>query len=261
MASRRRLAPWVAAAVAIGPGVGCTPGPIDVATLSSGGLTNGLVAHWTFDEDAGVLANDSSGNGHTATVFGPGWSWIPGKFGSALHFSGLDQASVPGLPQATESYSVSAWLFLASDELTPPTPPIANLLNTELPGGGWALYTTLTTGYAGYDFRYWTGVPAGSYEMSPSSACNCLTFDSWMHLAAVVDATTSSLTFYLDGSPLQVVPAPGGISPGASMLYMARAQVSGYTLTGALDDVAIYNRALVPEEVVQLSQAPAPDPQ
>ena len=32
-------------------------------------------------------------------------------------------------------------------------------------------------------------------------------------------------------------------------------------MTGALDDIAIYDRALVPEEIAQLAQAPAPDPQ
>ncbi len=34
-----------------------------------------------------------------------------------------------------------------------------------------------------------------------------------------------------------------------------------FPLTGALDDIAIYSRALVAEEVAALSKAAAPDPQ
>jgi Concanavalin A-like lectin/glucanases superfamily len=241
-------------------GLGCSAGPIDVASLPSGSLTDSLVAHWTFDEGVGVVANDSSGNGRTGTIFGPGWSWVPGRFGSALHFSGVDQVTVPGLPQATDSYSVSAWLFLASSDLIGPTSPVTNLLNTEVPGGGWALYATLSPGYTRYVYRYWIGPPL-EYEMTPVTPCNCLILDSWVQLTAVVDATASSLTLYVNGIPEPAVMTSGAISPGSTMLYMARGPSQGYALTGTLDDVAIYDRALVPEEIALLGQAPAPDPQ
>lgn len=251
---------WATTALATGLAFGCTAGPIDVATLSSGGLTSGLVGHWTFDEGAGFTASDSSGNGRTGTIAGPGWSWIPGKFGSALHFAGTDQVTIPGLPQATDSYSVAAWTYFASNEVVGPT-SIANVLNTEIPGGGWALYGTLyPSGYTGYGFRYWVGPPQ-EYEMSPPSPCNCLILDAWVHLAAVLDATTSSLSLYVNGTLEHTVPTTAGISPGAGTLDIARAQAPGYPLTGAIDDVVIYNRALVSEEVAQLVQAPAPDPQ
>ena len=56
MAAPARRGFWTAALVVSALGFGCTPGPIDVATLSSGGLTSGLVGHWTFDEGAGAIA-------------------------------------------------------------------------------------------------------------------------------------------------------------------------------------------------------------
>jgi len=245
--------------MATGLGAGCTPGPIDVATLSSGGLTSGLVGHWTFDEGNGFVADDSSGNGRTGTIGGPSWSWIPGRFGSALHFAGGDQVTVPGLPQATESYSVAAWVFFASSELVGPS-SIANVLNTETPAGGWALYATLyPSGYTGYAFRYWVGPPL-EYEMSSPAPCNCLILDTWVHLAAVLDATASSLSLYVNGALEHQVNTTAAITPGATTLDIGRAQAPGFMLTGAIDDVAIYDRALVPEEVAQLTQAPAPDP-
>src|SRR6478736_5421530 len=39
------------------------------------------VAHWTFDEGAGTVATDTTGNGHNATL-GAGVSWGAGNVGS-----------------------------------------------------------------------------------------------------------------------------------------------------------------------------------
>jgi len=251
---------WAALIAGVGVGLACTPGPIDVATLSSGGLTSGLVGHWKFDEGAGVIANDSSGNGRTGAIAGPSWSWIPGRFGSALHFTGNDQVTVPGLPQATESYSVSAWVYIASSEVTGAS-SIANVLNTEIPSGGWALYAALyPAGYTGYAFRYWVGPPQ-EYDISPPAPCNCIVLDAWVHLGVVLDATSSTLSLYVNGTLEPAATTTAGIGPGATTLDIARAQAPGYMMTGALDDIAIYDRALVSEEIAQLAQAPAPDPQ
>jgi hypothetical protein len=252
---------WTAVLAAGGLGLACTAGPIDVATLSSGGLTSGLVGHWKLDEDAGLFANDTSGNGRTGTISGPTWAWIPGRFGSALHFAGNDQVTVPGLPQATDSYSVSAWVYIASSEATGSSSSIANVLNTEIPGGGWALYAALyPAGYAGYAFRFWVGPPQ-DYDISPPAPCNCIVLDAWVHLGAVLDATSSTLSLYVNGTLEPTATTTAGISPGATTLDIARSQAPGFMMTGALDDIAIYDRALVPEEIAQLAQAPAPDPQ
>ena len=54
---------------------------------------------------------------------------------------------------------------------------------------------------------------------------------------------------------------PKSIGIGERTLYMGRwPQTPTRPLTGALDDVAIYARALVPEEIALLSRAQAPDP-
>jgi hypothetical protein len=119
------------------------------------------------------------------------------------------------------------------------------------------MYVTLVPGYTGYDFRYWVGPPQ-EYELT---SCNCVVPGAWAHLAAVVDETTSSLTLYVNGTAEDAIDTTDAIAPGAGTLVMARGQSPGVALTGALDDVAIYDRALVPEEVAALAQGPAPDPQ
>ncbi len=240
-----------------GAAAGCTAAPIEIATLPTVGLTNGLVAHWRLDEDVGYVANDSSGNGRSGFAAGPGWSWVPvGQFGSAMHFSGVDYMTVGGFPRATPSYSVSAWVLIQANELGA---PIANILSTEALGGGWALFATLGAGQQSYVFRYANNAAQGYVVAN----CSCVVPGVWTHLAAVVDADHSTLTLYVGNVPTTVPTGGATILPGSTVLDIARsAELSPtFPVTGALDDITIYARALVAEEVAELAVAPAPNPQ
>jgi hypothetical protein len=55
-------------------------------------------------------------------------------------------------------------------------------------------------------------------------------------------------------------PITRGIFPSPGPLYLGRWPQPGRLLKGMLDDTAIYSRALVPEEIRLLTQAPATDP-
>ena len=48
----------------------------------------GLVAAYSFDEGAGAVANDSSGNGHDGAI--TGGAWTSGRNGSGLELDGTD---------------------------------------------------------------------------------------------------------------------------------------------------------------------------
>ncbi len=181
-AGRHLLLPAMACCLA-GAAAGCTAAPIEIATLPTVGLTNGLVGHWRLDENVGYVANDSSGNGRSGFAAGPGWSWVPGQFGSAMHFSGVDYVTVGGFPRATPSYSVSAWVLIQANELGA---PIANIVSTEALGGGWALFVaTLGGGQENYVFRYAANSAPQGYV---SASCTCVVPGVWTHLSAVVDA-------------------------------------------------------------------------
>jgi concanavalin A-like lectin/glucanase superfamily protein len=255
---RHLLLPAVACCLA-GAATGCTAGPIEIATLPTVSLSNGLVAHWRLDEDVGDVANDSSGNGRTGFAAGPGWSWVPvGQFGAAMHFSGLDYLTVGGLPRATPSYSVSAWVLIQANELGA---PVANILSTEALGGGWALFATLGAVQQTFVFRYATNAVQGFV----SASCTCVVPGVWTHLAAVVDADAvpPTATLYVGGVPTTALTGGATILPGSTVLDIARsAELSPtFPVTGALDDITIYARALVEEEVAELSIEPAPNPQ
>ena len=90
---------WTATGGSISPGglfnAPATAGTVTVTAAS--GSVNASVSltlaapssWWKFDEAAGTTANDSSGNGHTATVSGA--SWTTGIYGDALQFNGTKQ--------------------------------------------------------------------------------------------------------------------------------------------------------------------------
>jgi hypothetical protein len=257
---RHLLLPVIACCAAAG--AGCTAGPIEIATLPSDSLSNDLVGHWAFDDGPGTIATDSSGNERTGIVGGilppPGspTPWIAGQFGAAYHFTGADYVTAGGIPRATPSYTVTAWVQIQPAELGA---PIANLLSTEALGGGWALYATLGLGQQSYAFRFATN-PSQGYVVA---SCTCVVPGPWTHLAAVVDGVSATLTLYVNGVATTVPTSGASILPGSTVLYMARsAELSPtFPLTGALDDVAIYDRALVAEEVAELSVEPVPNPQ
>jgi hypothetical protein len=238
---------------------GCSAAPIDLATLGNGALSNGLIAHWALDEASGAAITDGSGNGHNGVLEGPAWSWMSGRFGSDVHFSGADTVAVSGFPHPTPSYTVSAWVLIASAELGA---PIANLLSTETIGGGWALYAMLAPGpggYLSYVFRYAsTTGPQGYWTVT----CNCLVPDTWTHVTAVLDADAGRLTLQAGSATPVSIAVTGSMLPGSSTLNIGRsAQLQPpFPVIGALDDIAIYNHALAAEEIAALGAAPAPDP-
>ena len=70
----------------------------------------GLVGEWHFDENDGITADDSSGNGNDGDINGA--AWVGGVSGSALSFNGDDYVLVPGNPVSGEDgMSFEAWVY------------------------------------------------------------------------------------------------------------------------------------------------------
>ena len=78
--------------------------------------TNGLVAHWQFNEGSGDIVVDSSGRGHDATRYGA--AWVDGYVRSGMRFDGTDDyVEAPGHPDfncggghASTSIGLAAWV-------------------------------------------------------------------------------------------------------------------------------------------------------
>jgi hypothetical protein len=237
----------------------CTAAPIDIARLAPGGLGSGIVAHWSFDDGAGATLRDDTGNGHDGTVAGA--TWTAGQFQGALSFQAGQEVTVPSFPPATASWTVSAWVRVAADQ--PGGTDYVTLVSTEVPfAGGWELQVVPTAGAQRFHFGYWVGPGDSDYDYLE---CACVTDDAWTHLAAVVDGDARTLTLYVNGAPAGSVGTRHDIRAGSPTLYMAawsESQTAGDPtrfFSGALDDVAVWGRALVASEVSLLLASPAPD--
>lgn len=244
------------AVVAVGLFPACGSGAIDAVGLAPGGLSQGLVAHWTFDEGADSVVHDLSGNSHDGNINGSNWSWLAqGRFGAALHFEQGDYVAVDSFPNATEGWTVSAWVQIASKDVGMGD---ATVISTEdVFQGGWEMNLNAQPTNLQYDFGYWTG--PGQFDYRAYYECkNCIHPDHWQHVAAVVDGAVGTLAFYLDGMFQARVQVPQAILPGVSTLYMGRWATTdpARLLAGSIDDIAIWSRALVSEEIGLVAQSP-----
>jgi hypothetical protein len=93
---------------------------------------SGLVAYWRFDEGAGALAGDSSGQGQNANLFGPSWvtSTAPFALPSAPHLSITcsNSAVVLSWPSAQACFGLqqSSFLDTAWVNVTNPPAPVGD---------------------------------------------------------------------------------------------------------------------------------------
>lgn len=248
----------------------CRTSPIDAIGLAPGGLSSGLVAHWTFDEGTGSVVHDTSGKLHDGAINGTTWSWLPqGHFGGALHLEQGDYVAVDNFPNATADWTVSAWVQIAAKDVNMSE---ATVISTEdVFHGGWEMNINQPSDTApgpNYHFAYWTG-PGITYAYFTCSGC--VHADEWQHLTAVAessadgvvdggaDAGTATLSFYLGRILQNRQQVPRTILPGTPTLYMGRWPTDPSRLmVGSIDDIAIWNRALVSEEILALNRAPVP---
>ena len=187
----------------------------------------GLVAAYAFDEGAGAIANDASGNGHFGEISGA--TWASGRYGGALSFDGNNDSVLLGsLGTFYQSgFTLEAWV-----NKTSATENDAAVVGTWTGSGPmiWVdhlatrYHLTLGGGYSGY-------LDSGQSPLA----------GQWQHLAATYDGTTAR--FYIDGA--QVASRTNG-SVGSSDLWRIGAYGGspGGFFDGLIDDVRIYDHAL-----------------
>jgi len=213
-----------------------------------------LVGHWTFDENAGTNAADSSGQGNEGTVEGNAL-WVAGKMGtSALNFDDSDDIVViedaPSL-DIEDALTISLWVN---------TPEVANPnhMVTKQPSG------TAPDNYPGnYEFRVKQNTIQFLHQTSESTdyseyhSISEITANEWHH--AVVSVVEGGLVaFYLDGGPAGSLPQLDtfGLLNDNSLRIGGRKD--SHFFNGILDDVYIYNRALTLDQIKGLGEGIEP---
>ena len=243
---------WVLLPVALLAGA-CSAGPVEVVGLDPGSLGLGMVAYWSCDESGEGPLVDRSGNRHDGSLFGP--ARIPGRFGGGLHFDSGNWVNVPSFPQAGRSFSVALWYRAPAGDFGEGY--LTLLGNQELSGGGWEMNTRLGAAGGEYHFAFPSGADGGATAAYVET--DQVEVDRWVHLAAVLDADGGRLALFRNGQLADEAAVAALIQPGSDNLYIGRWIDTQRFLVGDVDDVVVFNRALVPAEVRALVAGPAPE--
>jgi len=200
----------------------------------AGGL-EGLVGGWLFDEGTGKVAKDASLNGHDGEIINA--KWVSGKFGKALEF-GPDNSYVRVNHHEDfnlESYTIAAWV------------------QCELQAT-WQTIITKTNGQRNYgtfvrpddgNIHFSLQDPADTRIDSKEK----VTDGKWHHVVMTVFKGT--LCGYIDGKKEET-------KCGEPPFNDTDVTIGGggggtrYWMMGAVDDVAIFNRALDETEIKEL---------
>jgi len=96
------------------------------------------------------------------------------------------------------------------------------------------------------DANAWFGVDQDAFAI----AAGGYPLKEWYHLAAVFDGKTKTQSLYLNGKKVKEGPAPTGTVPdGEKPLFIGTVDPTNYRFQGAIDEVAIYSRALTASEI------------
>lgn len=196
-------------------------------------VDEGLVGYWAFDDGAGTVASDSSGNGHTGTLKGSP-RWDIGKLGGGLRLKGAtDYVTVKDADKFTfsDTLSLCAWIY-----------PVG----TRGPVGSDRIILAKANEYALYRLAdgsiQWTFAntdPGWNWHNSGAVA----PLDQWTHLAVIYDR--GKISTFANGRLVETYNGSGPINPTAGAeLGIGGLSNSLNNFAGIVDEVRIYRRAL-----------------
>jgi hypothetical protein len=205
------------------------------SATSAAGQSQGLVAAYGFEEGAGTVAGDSSGNGRTGTITGAAWA-TSGRFGNTLSFDGINDLV---------SVSDAASLHLARLTLE------AWVYPTALTGWQTAVLKEGPSGLAYALYAHDGARPAiyvnnGGSDVGMSGSAG-LPLNTWTHLAATYDG--ASLRLYVNGTQVASRALTGTIVTSSQPLRIGGNAIWGEYFAGRIDEVRVYNRALTTAEI------------
>ncbi|MES2470908.1 MAG: LamG-like jellyroll fold domain-containing protein [Patescibacteria group bacterium] len=210
----------------------------------AGGLSDGLVGHWTMDEGTGSIARDSSTRGAHGTLSGSEGltpTWKTGKIKGGLYFDGTDdKVTAPNVLSEGTNSTIALWVNVPSSVEHGAFIKIGGQNGLAL-GVGDNEYAQPGSKLVGLiEYRRWipTGKDIGS---------------GWHHVAMTVDGSGTAI-FYIDGKSVGSFPGDAPFAPTGNT------HIGGYTLDGALrfakatlDDVRVYSRVLSATEISSLA--------
>jgi hypothetical protein len=218
--------------------------PVATCAPLAPNLQNGLVGYWPFCGNA----NDESGNGNNGVVNGATLAEDRfGNAGSAYSFDGVDAHinCTNNISGAYTSFSVVSWIKVTDY----PSDNFGKILDF---GGSVGRFFLSNSYLDGFEF----GITESN--INNDALAQITSFGSegqWLQVAGVWESD-QYISLYINGVLVaynSIFPAVNEISiaPNSPLLFGLRYSENDY-FNGSIDDIAIYNRALSPEEITQL---------
>ena len=213
-----------------------------------------LVAAYGF-EGAGPSIQDLTGNGHDGTLVGPAQRNPAGQSGGALELTGggghVNLGT--GLDVAGDELTIALW-FKADDFDVQD----ARLISKAVGFFSAADHYWMVSTRLGQELRFVLntaqGGPANVDSAAPNSAM--LQADVWTHVAVTYDG--AQLSIYKDGAQIASGAQSGTIVTESSVeVWIGDSPPNGQrSFDGLIDEVRIYGRALVAQEIEQIMNCP-----
>lgn len=213
-------------------------------------FNNGLLAHWTFDSEwtSNSTAYDRSGNGNNGVLQG-GLSLanqVNGEIRQGLSFNGtsayIDVANSSFINTLGSGFTTvtNAWI----NNLSYDHPLLYNM-------NGAGLYPRVKIISTG---GLWLQLQTNGTTRSAISANNTVPTATWLSLATTFSGANNAYQLFVDGASIRSGNFPAGPLSGgaASPMRIGRDVNSNTYLSGRVDDIRIYNRALTSTEIAEI---------
>jgi len=213
-------------------------------TSFSSAQTSGIIAEYNFDENAGIITNDLSGNGITGVLVN-GTSWTSnGKYSVGLSFDGInDYVSLGNRSVLTpaNAITISAWV------------------KTNTNSGAQMIVSKYSAGANPYQLRIQGSNIRFSVKTTTegtiTTTSSPIPVGQWKYITGTWDGTTMKV--YVDG----VLASPTLAKTGTMVDNPIDVRIGGSAngvlpFNGLIDDVRIYDRALSLSEIVNDMNTP-----
>jgi len=188
-----------------------------------------LVAHWPLDEAQGDIAYDNVGTRDGTLVGDPVWQPAGGMVDGALQFDGVDDfifiSSIPNIIKG--AFSVFAWVKGGAP---------GQVVISQRSGVNWLCADTL-------EGNLMTELKGTGRDVAILRSQSVITDDNWHRIGLVWDG--SHRTLYVDDVAV-AEDTQGNLESSENRLYIGTGEAMRTCWSGLIDDVRIYNRAVMP---------------
>jgi hypothetical protein len=194
---------------------------------------NGLVGYWNFNEAAGTIAHDYSGNGKNGTLVNSP-VWTNGKLGGALSFNGSNTKVTTNLSISSGAVTISAWVYRNDTTVFDSIMQDSTGSHDDgviVESGNNSNVNFMTQGLSQTYFDSGT-VP----------------IKQWVMITCVYDGSTKYI--YVNGKLAGSIAATGTFA--STNIKIGESRTGGSHANGSIDDLRIYNRALGTSEIASL---------